>query len=133
MNDVRRAQELDWGNQTIARLAEKLGREATIALLYSCGGIRLYIPKRPKRNQHHLWAAVLGAKRFAIACAVVGGQVVELPTGRYLHRLVKREVITLLSQGVSDRNIALRVRTSERYVRRVKHDLGMSRAPAPLR
>lgn len=110
-----------WGTETLRRLAELIGRELTLKLVYECGGIGIYIPREPRAS--HAWARSIGPEAWAKVVAAFGGDRIDLPVGRYMYRLAKQEIIELAEQGISHREIASRVRTSERYVRRVLHDL----------
>lgn len=114
-----------WGTETLRRLAKTIGREATMQLVYACGGIGTYIPREPRAS--HAWAAALGPEAWAKVVAEFGGERVDLPLGAYMYRLRKREIIELAEQGCSHREIAQRVRTTERYVRRVLHEIDFPR------
>jgi Mor family transcriptional regulator len=64
-------------------------------------------------------------EEWARAVAAFGGEMVDLPTGRYMYRLLKAEIIELAEKGSTHREIAIQVRCSERYVRRVLHDVDL--------
>lgn len=112
-----------WGTETLRRLSDAIGDQATHHLVYACGGIRLYIPMEPKPS--HPWAKALTAEQWSKAVTAFGGEMVDLPTGRYMYRLLKAEIIEMAERGASQREIAIKVRCSERYVRRVLHDAQM--------
>lgn len=107
--------------ETMRRLAAIIGPEQTIALAARCGGLdAVYIPH--VETGSHIWTTVLSAEEWTKVVAAMGGERIDLPRGVFV-RLRKREILTLAEQGVAHRHIALRVGTTERYVRRVLEGL----------
>lgn len=101
----------------LAELADLIGEEATLALARAEGGLdRIYIPQEPKPD--HPWAAVLGPELWARVVSARGGERVDLPRGEHI-RLKKVEILELAEEGLSNREIARRVGTTERHVRRI--------------
>lgn len=113
----------DWPAM-LRRIAELIGPELALVLGGECGGLdSLYIPLKPHAG--HIWAQAIGIGAFAILTKEFGGERVSLPRGTYV-RLQKRQIIELGQAGFSARKIALKCRTSERYVRRLLAPLGLT-------
>lgn len=109
-----------WPN-VLQELAELIGPEATLELARRCGGLeRVYIPHEP--TLEHAWAKALTPEHWAAVVRALGGQRVDLPLGTYV-RLLKRDILTLAEQGIPHRQIAQRLQTTERHVRRVLQGL----------
>jgi len=105
-------------------LAKLIGEKLTLQLAEREGGIdRVYIPK--KATIDHPWAKILGTDAWHKVVATYGGERIDLPRGTRI-KLKKVEILELAEQGISRREIARRVRTTERHVRRV---LGLLSVP----
>lgn len=106
----------DWPD-TLRAIADLIGPELALQLAEDCGGVDIYIPRTATPG--HLWARCIGIKAFEKLTQVFGGERVSLPRGRFL-LLRKRQIIELAEEGgLSNQEIALRARTTERNVRRV--------------
>lgn len=115
---------IDAWPDTLQRLAAVIGRERTLELADRCGGLdRIYIPQEVTSS--HYWVAVLGPDEWAKVVAVFGGERIDLPRGVFV-RLRKREILVFAEQGMAQRQIAMRCRVSERYVRQVLESAHMS-------
>lgn len=101
----------------LQRLAELIGTDKTLLLADSFGGLeRLYIPHEATTG--HLWCSVLTVGEWQKVVAAMGGERVDLPRGVFVE-LKKVAINELADKGMRHRQIALRVRCSERYVRGV--------------
>lgn len=101
----------------LAELADLIGEEATLALARAEGGLdRVYIPQEPTPD--HPWAAVLGPELWARVVSARAGERIDLPRGDHI-RLKKVEILDLAEEGLTNREIARRVGTTERHVRRI--------------
>lgn len=109
----------------LQELAKIIGPESTLRLARECGGLeRTYIPHEPTAD--HPWAKVLSAEHWSKVVEAFGGQRVDLPLGTFV-RILKRDIMALAEQGVPHRQIAIRLRTTERHVRRVLQGLNIRR------
>lgn len=101
----------------LSRIAKVVGEPATLALVQEYGGTKgVYIPRKPSWS--HPWARVLGRERWPLLCQAFGGQQLELPRGAFLH-LAKVRILELGDQGLTNKQIALRVGCTMRYVSQV--------------
>lgn len=113
--------DLDAWPDTLRELADIIGPETALRLAYHYGGLeRVYIPREPTAN--HPWTQILSPTQWQKVVHAWGGQRIDLPRGTYI-QVAKRQIIALAEQGVSHRQISLRVRISERHVRRVLQGL----------
>ncbi len=112
----------------LADLAELIGEDEARALAQAEGGIDdLYIPETPTPD--HPWARTLSAAAWARVAESWGGLRISLPRGTFI-RLKKVEILELSEEGLSNRQIARRVGTTERYVRGI---LGNTSSPVDPR
>lgn len=113
----------------LRELAGLIGPETALRLANACGGLeRQYVPR--DADADHPWSKVLSPEQWQRVVAAWGGQRVDLPRGTFI-RLAKREIMALAEQGVPHRQIAQRVRTTERHVRRVLQGLNFRRPADP--
>lgn len=112
--------------ETLIKVANVIGATRALTLADHCGGVdRVYIPHEPSKN--HFWRQVLTPDEWSKICAAFGGKKIELPRGQFVRSgLRKKDIIELAEQGLSMRAIALRTRTTQRYVRRVLQGLGIA-------
>lgn len=105
-----------WPN-VLATLAELIGPEATLKLADEQGGLdRIPIAKSVRPD--HPWVAIVGLDAYTKIVEHFGGEKINLPRGKFLH-LKKLQIIELAEMGLSGRQIALRTKTTERYVRTI--------------
>ena len=95
-------------------LIAAIGEEATLSLLAAFGGTRQYVPSRAPRPTNPI-RKIIGANAMEALMAEFGGLHVTLPKPS-LRDLVARET------GPANQ-VALRLRTTERYVRRIRQQL----------
>lgn len=106
----------EW-SPTLQRCARVVGTTNTLKLVRCCGGLEnLYIPQTP--HDGHVWAQAVGLDVFTVLAQEFGGEHVTLPLLKSLTNK-KALIISLIDQGIGTREIALRVRSTPRYVRRV--------------
>jgi len=98
-------------------IAKVIGTEATLRLADRCGGSQLYVPRDARKT--HPWAQALDEELWKKFCAAFGGQRIDLPRGTFI-TLKKVAILELAAQGLGTRQIAQRVRCTERYVKRVR-------------
>jgi len=105
----------------LAEIADVVGFEAAMAIADARGGTQVYIPPEPDAA-HWLSQLIGGEAARAVAerltCGV-GGRRVDLPLGPAgCAARIRAEVDRLLSEGCSERDIAMRTRYSIRGIRR---------------
>lgn len=102
----------------LRRLADVIGPAAAVRLADAFGGIeKVYIPKTA--NADHLFTDAIGLDRLERLCAEFGGQQIDIPRGTF--RDLKKAAI--IDAAGSNRDVALRLRCTQRYVRIVRADL----------
>jgi hypothetical protein len=117
----------DWP-QGLVDIAAIVGAEATLRLVDRFGGVeKFYIPKLDNRvGLAHPWAEILGEGPWRALCKAFGGQRINLPNCTYA-KLKKRVILELAEdKSLSHRQIALRARATETYVRMVLRGLDTS-------
>lgn len=120
--------DLETWPEVLRRWAEITSPEAVLQIVEKYGGLeRVHIPKTPRED--HEICRLIGFAHWAQICRAYGGERVDIPRGAFM-RLRKAEIIDLANQGVAHREIALRTRTTQRYVRSV---LGRERSRADAR
>lgn len=113
--------DFDAWPDTLRELASLIGPETTLRLASRFGGLeRVYVPKEATDN--HPWTQVLSPVQWQKVITAWGGQRIDLPRGTYV-TLAKRQILALAEQGIPHRQIAQRVHTTERHVRRVLQGL----------
>lgn len=104
-------------SQQLHEIAEVIGDRAALRLADVYGGQEgCYVPIKPKRE--HPWAQVIGWEAFVLLCETYGGERIDIPRNAAAYS-VKARVGRLKSAGLSHRQIAARLRCTERYVRMV--------------
>lgn len=102
----------------LRRLAEVIGPKATVDLADALGGAEnVYIPKTPRID--HEITAIIGLDRMEALCAEFGGKQIDIPRGAFKD-LKKTQIMD--AEG-SNRDVALRLRVSQRYVRRIRSEI----------
>jgi len=102
----------------LRRLAIVIGPAAAVKLAEVLGGTEnIYIPKTARID--HLLTSVIGLDRLEDLCSAFGGERIEIPRGTFKD-LKKAQIID--AEG-SNRDVALRLRVTQRYVRRVRSEL----------
>ncbi|MBX3231458.1 MAG: hypothetical protein KIT84_24495 [Labilithrix sp.] len=112
-----------WPDSMLA-LSDLIGPELTLKLTDACGGVDAHIPRKPTASASHPWAEVLGETAWSKVCAAFGGERFSLPRGTRT-KLQKRRVYELHSEGVSNRQIAVQLRITARYVRLLLNRAGL--------
>lgn len=103
--------------ESMTRIAEVIGEEATLRLVAAYGGVKgVYIPRGS--NTGHSWSRVVGQENWDLLCARFGGRSLDLPRGVFI-KLKKQAILELGAEGVPQRKIALRLGVTERYVSHV--------------
>lgn len=122
MADEQQHHNLDTWPDVLRTLAGLIGPEATLHLADKLGGLRdTYIPKDGDRP--HPWREVIGDEAWRRIVGHYGGQRVHLSRGARIN-LKKKEVLELSDQGMSWTQIAMKLRVTERYVRRILQSIG---------
>lgn len=99
----------------LRRLAEVIGPAAAVRLADAFGGAeKIYIPKKARID--HEFTAVIGLDRLEALCAEFGGQRIDIPRGAFKD-LKKTQIMD--AEG-SNREVALRLGVTQRYVRQVR-------------
>lgn len=108
----------------LRRLAEVIGPAAAVRLADAYGGVEdLRIPKTA-RPDHDL-AKVLTRDEFEALCAAYGGERLDIPKGVY--KDLKKTAI--MDAAGSNREVALRLKVTQRYVRRVRAEVRRDQDP----
>jgi hypothetical protein len=106
----------------LQRIADLVGLEKAMYLASKQGGLtNVYIPQSP--NTQHAWRALLGDDAWKKVCQAFGGQRIHLPLGSHAD-LKKVAILDLAEQGLNNRQIALQLRVSERYVYQLRSSIG---------
>ena len=109
---------------TIDQIAEVIGQEAAVTLCRAVGGVSWYIPHKP--GPDHQIARIIGQRAWIGLCAAFGGTRLALPRGDRAWR--RQRAVELLKTGEhSVREIALKCRTTERNVSRLRVSLNNER------
>lgn len=108
----------------LKRFAEVIGPERTLELAAAFGGLdAIYLPKGA--SERHLWLGVLSPSELAALSARFGGERIAIPRQAEREEGKKRKILELVGQGLSDREIAIRVHTTQRNVRKVRSAVGI--------
>ena len=105
----------------LADIARVAGRDAAIAIARKFGGVRMYVPLKPSKD-NWLVRTVGYEKALAICEELTVGRCgldYDLPVGDFGHQETTRaKVDRLLAEGRTQRDIALATRYTERGVRK---------------
>lgn len=103
-----------WVN--FANLQDIMGKDMATVLCRARGGVSFYVPKAAQAG--HDLVRIIGVPAFRALVAVYGGEVIVVPNYR---RGTPRKgtILKLLEQGVSMRDIAMRLDVTERYVEHI--------------
>lgn len=108
----------------LRKFAQIIGPERTRELAARYGGLdAVYLPKL--RFRRHLWLGVLTEQELAALGTRHGGQYIAIPQQIERESGKKQKILELVGQGLSDREIAMRVHATQRTVRRVRTDAGV--------
>lgn len=99
----------------LSEIEEIAGREAALALARHMGGQTVHMPKPGHLGTDHMLAAAVGAKAAKTIADRFQGEVVYVPIAR------RAEVLALAAEGLSNKEIAARLRISRRSVERHLH------------
>ncbi|WP_319778423.1 RNA helicase [Maridesulfovibrio sp.] len=102
----------------LKELADTIGDEPALILAEEFGGVSEYIPLRAKPN--HKFTKQIGMERMATLCETYGGIWMTIPRGVNLDPL-KPQIKKMLSE-MSGKEVARRLKCSERYVRKVGNE-----------
>lgn len=110
-------------------LAGLIGEELTVRLVSKRGGLGdAYIPVDVSRQ--HPWREIVGERAWARIVQHYAGQRVHLSKGAR-HSLTKVRMVELADEGLSWLQIAMRLRVTERYVRRMLTMMGRTNPGTP--
>lgn len=98
---------------TFGELRDVIGLDMARVLCRSRGGVSLYIAGNPGEDAE--LAPVIGLPALRALAQVYGGETIVVPNHRK-GTPKKRDILRLREQGVSLRDIALRLDVTERYV-----------------
>ena len=90
------------------------GDAEAVALCRSAGGVSVYVPKKPEMRP--AWAKALSAEAWASLAAEYGGDVIAFPNLRRSESF-KADIVRMLADGKTCREIAKALPVTERYVR----------------
>lgn len=108
----------------LRRFAEAIEPSRVLELAATYGGLdAIYLPKG--RSERHLWLGVLSQDELAALGERFGGQRIAIPRGVEREGGKKQKILDLVGQGLSDREIALRVGSTQRNVRKVRSAVGI--------
>lgn len=96
-----------------AELTGLIGNDAAQALCSTLGGVTLYVPKL--EDESSKIAKIIGATALRKLAQVYGGEIIMVPNRRR-RGPIKDKILNMLAQGVSGRDIALRLDVTQRYV-----------------
>ena len=105
--------------QSLRAIAEVIGPAEAVRLAEKVGGVMdVYIPRRPTRT--HLYLQAIRNDSFDALCQAFGGQHLTIARGVYRH--LKKDAIA--TTPGSTRQVAIAVGASQRYVKKVRAELG---------
>lgn len=114
----REAEEMRAWPSALVRLVALIGKEKTIELASTYGGLdRIHIP-RASYSTSHMWRNVLADDEWRRVVDAMGGERVDLPRGVFLC-VKKWLIIDLAQENLTHRQIAVRAQCTERYIRLV--------------
>ncbi len=96
----------------LAELEEALGKENAEKFCRAFGGVDWRIPIAPIPD--HMFSYVLDEEAFQKLTIAFGGEMIRTPNGR--RKAHKEEIIELILQGKSNRQIALALGVGQAYV-----------------
>lgn len=100
---------------SLREIREVIGVAATLRMVEGCGGIRVFIPKRP-RPEHRL-QRILGEEAFRLLSARYGGETLSVPRAdRIVRRLRNLTIAAAYDTGMPVRELARRHQLTERQV-----------------
>jgi len=101
---------------SLEELADAIGAASTVRLVDVLGGTEdWYIPKKPTAG--HRFVSVIGMAAFVKLCAALGPARIDLPRNAY----ATPKKAQILSETGDNQAVALRVRVTQRYVRKVRN------------
>ena len=110
-----------------------VGKDAAHALCEALGGQSWYIPGGARGVEHtHPIAAAVGLEAMEALCAAFGPGTVTFSRPRGVGSR-KPEIILRLEDGLSCREVARELGVTERYVQRIRKDLGKDLGPEAAR
>ena len=113
---------------TFDAVSNAVGADAAVALCGELGGMTWYLPATA--DPAHPAAVSVGLEGMEALCEAFGPGQVTLPRLRWAGTR-KPDIIHRLQQGGSCRDIAAELGVTERYVQRIRKDLGMARSGVP--
>ena len=96
-----------------AELAGLIGNDAAHTLCRTRGGVTLYVPKVPDEGGE--LARIIGLAALRKLVEVHGGEIIVTPNRRK-EGPRKGKILDMLAKGMSERDIALRLDVTQRYV-----------------
>jgi Mor family transcriptional regulator len=112
MLDVREIEELP---QSLVDVAEVIGLAATLALVESAGGVRVYVPER-LGDEHRLIEWLGRDAAAALSAAFAMEELVVPRCADALRRVRNRQIRHERDQGDAPAVLALRYRLTERQI-----------------
>jgi hypothetical protein len=101
----------------LREIAQVIGEEAALILAGEIGGVSFYVPETPKEG--HWLVDLIGLDVMGELCAVYGKDYITIPQGAFLDDK-KGQIKRLWNTGDhSKRQIAIKTKSTERYVRLV--------------
>lgn len=114
----------DWPHW-LRRFADIIGPERTLELAARYGSLdTIQLPRHP--GPQFLWRGLLTAEECQAICDRYAGERVAFPRRVILGDGKKEAVIDAIEAGLPTREIAIRCRVSQRYVRSVRTMMGLS-------
>lgn len=101
----------------LADIAKLIGAKEAMALGDAVGGVPIYIPKNP--DALHSLTQHISLDALKTLAKAYGGQTIVIPRG--VHKNLKK--VAILDASGSRRAVALQLKCSERYVRKVVNEV----------
>lgn len=101
-------------------IAQECGHACAYTLANKWGGLKFYVPKPRSLTPAHRLVRELGADAAYKLCEMYKGEYINIPLGPSLGPSKKSIILALAEdKGLSNREIARKANTTERYVRHI--------------
>lgn len=111
-----------------ARLVDIIGKNEATALCTCYGGVDLYVPQDHHKGE---LPKIIGLDAAEALSANFGGEYIVLPNEVHKYQPKKAEIIRLLEQGTSARQVALQCKVTISWVMLLKKRLALRRERRP--
>lgn len=101
--------------ESLRQIEESLGLATAVAMVQHFGGLRLFIPKKPKPG--HILLERLGTEVATALCRTYGGETITVPRGRAATLAVRNaNIAASYDAGMTVRELAMQHQLTERQI-----------------